>query len=46
MGLSVTYGIIQKHGGRITVQSKVGEGTRFSIFLNTKASHEPEQDSA
>ena len=46
LGLSVTYGIIQKHGGRITVQSKVGEGTRFSIFLNTKAGHEPEQDSA
>jgi signal transduction histidine kinase len=46
LGLSVTYGIIKKHGGRITVQSTPGKGSCFSIFLNTKANHEPEQDSA
>jgi signal transduction histidine kinase len=33
MGLSVVYGIIQKHQGTISVESKVGEGTRFSIRL-------------
>jgi len=42
LGLSVTYGIIQKHGGRILVKSKPGEGTCFSIFLNTRTDHESE----
>ena len=46
LGLSVTYSIIKKHGGRITVQSKPGQGSIFSIFLSTKEAHEPGQDSA
>ena len=33
MGLSVAHGIIVAHGGTITVESQVGEGTTFSIFL-------------
>ncbi len=33
LGLSVSYGIIENHKGRITVESAVGEGTTFSIFL-------------
>ncbi|HEX9017142.1 MAG TPA: ATP-binding protein, partial [Chloroflexota bacterium] len=37
LGLSVSYGIIEKHRGRITVSSKVGEGTTFSVFLPLKA---------
>ena len=37
LGLSVSYGIIEKHRGRLTVASKVGEGTTFSIFLPLKA---------
>jgi two-component system NtrC family sensor kinase len=36
LGLSVSYGIIEKHRGKITVDSKVGEGTTFSIFLPFK----------
>jgi two-component system NtrC family sensor kinase len=27
LGLSVVYGIVEKHGGKITVTSRVGEGT-------------------
>jgi len=33
LGLAVTYGIIQRHKGRIEVQSKEGEGTTFTIYL-------------
>ena len=33
LGLSVSYGIIQNHGGLVDVQSSEGKGTRFSIFL-------------
>jgi signal transduction histidine kinase len=33
LGLSITQGIIEKHGGRITVESKLQEGTTFKIFL-------------
>jgi two-component system, NtrC family, sensor kinase len=33
LGLSVSYGIIERHGGMIEVQSKVGEGTTFTIKL-------------
>jgi two-component system NtrC family sensor kinase len=33
LGLAVSYGIIQSHGGDIEVASKAGEGTRFVISL-------------
>jgi len=33
LGLSITYGIVQKLGGEISVESEVGEGTRFTVFL-------------
>lgn len=33
LGLSLSYGIIQKHQGRITVQSEPGQGTCFRITL-------------
>jgi signal transduction histidine kinase len=36
LGLSLSYGIIQKHGGTIEVESKQGEGTVFRIVLPVK----------
>jgi two-component system NtrC family sensor kinase len=33
LGLSVSYGIIERHGGMIWVQSKVGRGSAFTIWL-------------
>ncbi len=36
LGLSVSYGIINNHGGRVDVKSREGEGTRFSIYFPTE----------
>jgi len=33
LGLSITYGIVEKLGGRISVESKVGQGTGFTVIL-------------
>ena len=33
LGLSITYGIVQEHGGEITVENGLGEGAAFTISL-------------
>lgn len=33
LGLSTSFNIIRRHGGTITVESRVGEGTTFRVFL-------------
>ena len=33
LGLSVSYGIVERHGGQIQLESKVGEGTTFIVRL-------------
>ena len=33
LGMSISYGIIQKHGGDIQVKSKLNRGTEFIIHL-------------
>jgi two-component system phosphate regulon sensor histidine kinase PhoR len=33
LGLSIVKTIVEKHGGKITLSSKVGQGTRFTITL-------------
>jgi signal transduction histidine kinase len=33
LGLAVVHGIVTSHGGKITVKTEVGKGTRFLIDL-------------
>jgi two-component system NtrC family sensor kinase len=43
LGLSVAYATVEAHHGRIIVESKVGKGTTFSVFLRsgTNTSSQP-----
>ena len=36
LGLSLSYAIVREHGGTISVESKVNEGTNFRIYLPIK----------
>jgi len=37
LGLAVVHGIVESHQGAITVESAVGEGTRFQLFFPGQA---------
>jgi len=43
LGLSVSYGIIQEHGGAIFVDSTPGQGTRFQVALPALVASEAAQ---
>ena len=46
MGLAVVHGIIESYGGNITVESKPGQGTLFTIYLpvtRKRQEHHPYQ---
>ncbi len=36
LGLAVSYDIVARHGGRIEVESQVGQGTTFTVILPAK----------
>jgi signal transduction histidine kinase len=38
LGLSTSYGIIDRHGGSLTAASQPGQGTTFEIRLPVQAS--------
>jgi two-component system NtrC family sensor kinase len=33
LGLSVSFGIVERHGGSIHVRSKAGRGSSFTVWL-------------
>jgi len=41
LGLAVSYGIIERHGGRIEVQSEVNKGSTFTVVLPAYKGEEP-----
>ena len=40
LGLSVVHGIVAEHGGRITLDSALGEGSTFHVFLQLAVSQD------
>lgn len=33
LGVAVVHGIVERHNGKVTMQSEVGKGTTFSVYL-------------
>ena len=33
LGLSISYGIVESHGGKIKVESEVSQGSTFTVML-------------
>ena len=40
LGLAIVYGIIERHGGTIKADSRLGEGTTFTVCLPVKGAEE------
>jgi two-component system NtrC family sensor kinase len=40
LGLSICYGIVRDHGGQISVESRVGQGTTFKVLLPARTKDE------
>ncbi|MFX1411455.1 MAG: PAS domain S-box protein [Promethearchaeota archaeon] len=43
LGLSVSLGIVQEHGGRIEVESQEGQGSTFTVWLPVRAAEGQER---
>ncbi len=40
LGLAITRGIVERHGGRIEVESGLGEGSCFTLIVPLRAGEE------
>jgi signal transduction histidine kinase len=41
LGLTIVRGLVEAHGGRVTVESEESKGTRFTVFLPRKPADAP-----
>jgi signal transduction histidine kinase len=41
LGLAISYRIVEEHGGRISVESTLGEGSAFRIAIPIQPDHQP-----
>lgn len=46
LGLTTAYSIVAKHGGHVAVQSRVGVGTNFDVYLPVSEKEAPLQPAA
>lgn len=46
LGLSIVSNIVERHGGRVEVESRVGEGSTFSIILPVQENQQGSGDSS
>ncbi len=44
LGLSTSYSIVARHGGRLTVESHVGTGSTFTFFLPASNADAPQRE--
>jgi signal transduction histidine kinase len=44
LGLSITYGLVQEIGGTIRVDSRLGEGTRFTLTFRLDSTVENDEN--
>ena len=45
LGLALSYNIVKRHGGEISVKSTVSEGSQFTVLLPVRREEENKNDS-